>query len=267
MSTTIPVGFAALPLPIVQLSLAAVLKCGQSFRWNILPLLDTCPPQESSFVPTHEYRLCLRDRVICLRQNPETLFFRAHFPFPTATGEEEAARNAETLAWIKDYFQLDVDLTKLYSEWSQRDPVFAGVKARFSGIRMLRQDPWENLISCVSWQALNDEKALIHLIVLYARQTITSLVSPEWLNLCASNTLRLYSPCHLLCPMKAIWRTSHRLDRMIVLLAFTPALVESARHTIRFHRPLSWLLLASRQCCALWASVTGRSTFSVQRRF
>ena len=59
----------------------------------------------------------------------------------------EAARDAETLLWLKDYFQLDVDLIRLYNEWSEKDPVFAKLRGRFEGIRMLRQDPWENLIS------------------------------------------------------------------------------------------------------------------------
>ncbi|KAF7973402.1 hypothetical protein HWV62_15193 [Athelia sp. TMB] len=55
--------------------------------------------------------------------------------------------DAETLAWLRDYFQLDIDLMKLYDDWSTRDPVFRKLRDRFSGIRMLRQDPWENLVS------------------------------------------------------------------------------------------------------------------------
>jgi N-glycosylase/DNA lyase len=137
-----PLGFHALPLPLAQLSLAAVLKCGQSFRWSIYPLHPTLPLD-----PSHEYRLCLQDRVVCLRQSPDTLFYRTVFPDPPASPEVESARDAATLLWLKDYFQLDVDLVKLYDEWSEKDPVFAKLRARFEGIRMLRQDPWENLIS------------------------------------------------------------------------------------------------------------------------
>ncbi|KAI0293100.1 DNA glycosylase [Russula brevipes] len=131
-----PLGFRALPLPLAQLSLAAVLKCGQSFRWSVYPLRAALPSD-----PSHEYRLCLQDRVVCLRQSPDTLFYRSVFPDPSASSEVEAARDAETLLWLDDYFQLDVDLAKLYNEWSERIP--------FEGIRMLRQDPWENLISFI----------------------------------------------------------------------------------------------------------------------
>ena len=140
--TTQP-GFHALPLPLAQLSLAAVLKCGQSFRWSIHSLHPALPSD-----PSHEYRLCLQDRVVCLRQSPDTLFYRAVFPDTSISPDIVTVRDDETLQWLKDYFQLDVDLVELYGEWSDRDPVFAKLRARFEGIRMLRQDPWENLISC-----------------------------------------------------------------------------------------------------------------------
>jgi len=98
--------------------------------------------------PSHEYRLCLQDRVVCLRQSPDRLFYRSVFPGSPVSPELETARDAETLSWLRDYFQLDVDLVGLYDEWSEKDPVFAKLRERFEGIRMLRQDPWENLISC-----------------------------------------------------------------------------------------------------------------------
>lgn len=148
MTSAIPQGFRALPLPLAQLSLAAVLKCGQSFRWSIYPLFAGTPSDPNA--PTHEYRLCLRDRVVCLRQLPDTLLFRTVLPEPTPSPTQQSSSEAETLAWLNDYFQLDIDLVKLYDEWSRRDPVFARFRDRFEGIRMLRQDPWENLISCVS---------------------------------------------------------------------------------------------------------------------
>lgn len=147
MSPVTPCGFRALPIPLVQLSLAAVLKCGQSFRWSIYPLHASAP--SDPHFPTHEYRFCLRDRVICLRQSRDTLFYRTVLPESSRSPSETSQSEAETLAWINDYFQLDVDLVKLYDEWSERDAVFARLRERFEGIRMLRQDPWENLISCV----------------------------------------------------------------------------------------------------------------------
>lgn len=147
MSSVIPHGFRALPIPLVQLSLAAVLKCGQSFRWSIYPLHASVASDPQ--MPTHEYRFCLRDRVVCLRQSPDTLFYRTVLPDSPCSLSKTSQLESETLAWLNDYFQLDVDLVKLYDEWSERDAVFARFRERFEGIRMLRQDPWENLISCV----------------------------------------------------------------------------------------------------------------------
>lgn len=151
MTSTIPKGFHALPLSVAQLSLAAVLKCGQSFRWSILPLPErkTVAEDDNDKLLTHEYRLCLRDRVVCLQQTSSTLFYRSYFSDAAPTPIEEAKREAETLVWLKDYFQLDVDLEKLYKEWALKDAVFTKFQDRFKGIRILRQDPWENLISFI----------------------------------------------------------------------------------------------------------------------
>lgn len=145
---TTPVNFRKIPLSFSQLSLAAVLQCGQSFRWWIFPL--AAPETAQPGHPSHEYRLCLRDRVICLRQSQEALLWDAVFPTAPSSPEETVKRDAETLEWINDYFQLDVDLKELYRTWSERDPIFHGLQERFSGIRILRQDPWENLISYVN---------------------------------------------------------------------------------------------------------------------
>jgi hypothetical protein len=96
-----------------------------------------------------EYRLCLKDRVVCLRQSSDTLFYRSVFPDPQPSLYDYAEREAETLKWLKDYFQLDINLVALYKQWAERDPVFAKFQERFEGIRILRQDPWENLVSSV----------------------------------------------------------------------------------------------------------------------
>lgn len=47
---------------------------------------------------------------------------------------------------IKDYFNLPTKLSDLYLQWSEKDPHFKKIaSAEFHGIRILRQDPWENL--------------------------------------------------------------------------------------------------------------------------
>ena len=147
MTVTIIPGYRCLPLPAIQLSLAVVLQCGQSFRWAIFPLQSN--GSTSPDLPQHEYRLCLRDRVVSLRQNATHVFYKSTFAQPCQSQEEENVREGETLTWLRDYFQLDVDLVQLYDTWAKCDPVFERLKDRFSGVRVLRQDPFECLLSCV----------------------------------------------------------------------------------------------------------------------
>ncbi|EGN93300.1 hypothetical protein SERLA73DRAFT_189864 [Serpula lacrymans var. lacrymans S7.3] len=165
-------GFCELPLPIIQLSLAAVLKCGQSFRWSAFPLHVTTVDAST---PTHEYRLCLRDRVVCLRQTPNFLFYRSVFP-KQLSPTQQAVKETETLAWLRDYFQLEVDLVELYDQWSARDAVFDNLRSRFSGIRMLRQDPWENLISFIC-SSNNNISRITKMVQSLCKQYSTPLLS------------------------------------------------------------------------------------------
>ena len=50
---------------------------------------------------------------------------------------------------LKDYFQLDVDLESLYKQWSLVDPNFSKIAKNYLGVRMLRQDPVENLFAFI----------------------------------------------------------------------------------------------------------------------
>ncbi len=50
---------------------------------------------------------------------------------------------------LKDYFQLHTSLEDLYAKWCKADIIFAAEAGTFSGVRMLRQDPVENLFSFI----------------------------------------------------------------------------------------------------------------------
>ncbi len=169
-------GFHSLPLPVAQLTLSAVLKCGQSFRWHILPL----PFPLADPLMTHEYRFCLRDRVVCLRQSEDTLFYRSVFPTPYLTPDQLVAKEVDTLNWLTNYFQLEVDLIRLYDDWGKRDLVFGRFRDRFAGIRILRQDPWENLVSYVSSRLQQSRDLCQTRLDLYAPRITTLLASARW---------------------------------------------------------------------------------------
>ncbi|KAF7323056.1 N-glycosylase/DNA lyase [Mycena chlorophos] len=121
----------SLPIAKSRLNLSAVLPSGQSFRWNI---------------DGQTYSFCLGDRVVFLKQDADKLYYRTTLPQPF-TRERLCAAEAETASWINDYFNLHVDIDALYARWQARDTAFARISTRFAGIRILRQDPFENLIS------------------------------------------------------------------------------------------------------------------------
>ncbi|KAJ7632708.1 DNA glycosylase [Roridomyces roridus] len=105
--------------------------------WHSLQL-----PQSQLSLAAIEWYASNKTRPLCFI----ALSFRTLSHLPTL---HLSLRNAETLVWLNDYFQLEVDLEKLYLDWAARDKVFSSIETRFAGIRMLRQDPWENLISFI----------------------------------------------------------------------------------------------------------------------
>ncbi|KAH7340213.1 DNA glycosylase [Rhizoctonia solani] len=176
--------FKSIKLPVAQLNLKAVLKCGQSFRWTMVPLdpieqdlIETKPKHEAKphDMPTEEWRLTLEDRVVCLRQTTTELFYRAHFPVESTLNTPSDDQDS-TLLWIREYFQLDIDLQALYADWSKRDPVFQKVAPRFVGIRILRQDPWENLVSfiCSQNNHISRITSMVHSLCIHFSRTVCS---------------------------------------------------------------------------------------------
>lgn len=120
-------------------------------RWHRLPEED-------------EWRCVLRGRIVSLKQDPSYLYYRSYSPRPPsvpalptppastpssrADVESDSAAD-ETLAIITHYFNLSPNLTELYSQWSSSDPNFKKKAPKFTGIRILRQDAWEALISFI----------------------------------------------------------------------------------------------------------------------
>ena len=99
------------------------------------------------------------------------MHYRAIFPV-TAT----APQKDDTAELIRDYFNLDVNLTELYERWSAADAHFLKKAVRFAGIRMLRQDPWENLVSFICSSNNNISRI---------SQMVVCLVSALCLSVCA----------------------------------------------------------------------------------
>ncbi|KAI9484198.1 MAG: DNA glycosylase [Benjaminiella poitrasii] len=102
------------------------LRCGQSFRWKQL---------------NDHWISVLNGKLIVLKETPSSVLYGDY------DGNQEQEK---TIGELRDYFQLDrVSLEECYERWSRLDANFAKKAVHFKGIRILRQDPWENLISFI----------------------------------------------------------------------------------------------------------------------
>lgn len=76
-----------------------------------------------------------------LKQTPKQKRIRTSYKVNNCQEKSDAA--------LKDYFQLQFSLKKLYSEWKTADSNFARVCSKFPGVRILYQDPVENVFSFI----------------------------------------------------------------------------------------------------------------------
>ncbi|CAN3481490.1 N-glycosylase/DNA lyase [Diutina catenulata] len=120
-----------------ELSLARVLRCGQTFRWKQIDGV---------------WFFTTSDRLVLLKQDPSNLYYSQVLKNETEPATSEEAY-AGTLAFLNDYFNLNTKLSDLYSEWNGHHRKFHPKKVSpfdaFPGIRILRQDPWETTVSFI----------------------------------------------------------------------------------------------------------------------
>ncbi len=122
--------------PTSELRLDIVLKCGQSFRWSQQEA-ETTEGGQQPWIGV------LGENVYMLSQTPDAILYKR---FPQ---EDDSSKSSDDEKFLKDYFQLEVNLGSLYKQWARQDPRFAKVGDSFPGIRILRQDPVENLFSFI----------------------------------------------------------------------------------------------------------------------
>jgi N-glycosylase/DNA lyase len=109
--------------PLTPFNLDFALCCGQTFRWD---------KKDDWWCGV------VGEKVLRIRQNGNTLEF------------ENA--NAD---FVKSYFRLRDDLPMVFSYISKDDHIRTAIK-EFRGLRILRQDPWECLISyiCATYKSI-----------------------------------------------------------------------------------------------------------------
>ncbi|KAI8823472.1 DNA N-glycosylase [Fimicolochytrium jonesii] len=133
---TTPGKWESLRVTPADLRLDTTLNCGQSFRW----------------VKTgeEEWTSVLKGKIVSLRQEESDILFKLHeqtagdeFATTAPLESQEAFRPV-----LEDYFQLNVDLKGLYEKWKM-DLNFKKKASFFAGIRILRQDPTENVFTFI----------------------------------------------------------------------------------------------------------------------
>jgi N-glycosylase/DNA lyase len=117
-------------LRIPLFSLRDTLECGQFFRFTKV---------------LHTYLVQSSDRIFSISQKGETLFYEG-------VGEP----------FLIQFFRLDEDLDFIYKEIDQ-DPVIHQAIKKYQGMRLIRQDPWECLLSflCSSAKAISHIRSMI----------------------------------------------------------------------------------------------------------
>ncbi|GAA5828299.1 hypothetical protein JCM5353_003291 [Sporobolomyces roseus] len=153
-----------LPVLPTELQLSTVLKSGQSFRWNRSTTLYATLPDHSSdstspsIAPqseSEEWSFGWQERTVVLRQDDLGLHYRSLYPYnpPDHTAYYSDLERDTTRQLLMDYFQLSIPLAPLYDNWSKTDDKFRKKLekegGRLKGIRVLKQDEWETLVSFI----------------------------------------------------------------------------------------------------------------------
>jgi N-glycosylase/DNA lyase len=114
--------------------------------------LDLTNPTRWQHLPENEeWRCVLYGHLVSLKQDSNFLYYRSVQPssHPSSPSAKEHSDNEHLARIIHHYFNLTPSLTGLYTQWSLNDPNFKKKAAQFTGIRILRQDAWEALVSFI----------------------------------------------------------------------------------------------------------------------
>lgn len=106
--------------------------------------------------------MTLHNRLIYLRQDSTHLHYRTFSTHGVPVEESKKfsadlskalvipdANKEDTKNLLKHYLNLRPNLTALYEYWSSVDPNFRKRAPKFTGVRILKQDPWEALVGFI----------------------------------------------------------------------------------------------------------------------
>ena len=114
--------------------LAESLESGQAHRWRRLA--------------DGGYSGVLGRYLLHLRQCPDGIEYRAARADAGTMSDADADANAAVSALLSRYFRLDDDIAAIYADIC-RDRRVAEMVARYPGLRILRQEPWECTVAFI----------------------------------------------------------------------------------------------------------------------
>lgn len=123
------------PCTATQLRLDLVLASGQSFRWKQNQL-------------TKIWTGVIGNSVWELKQDGDHVAYFVHDPHTKGSSHKKEVEERYN-AVLEDYFNLNVNVEKLFQQWCKADRHFADVSKTFRGMRTLRLDPVENTFSFI----------------------------------------------------------------------------------------------------------------------
>ena len=140
----------SLGLSAGELKLAHTLPTGQAFGWRR---------------SGDEYHGVLGNAAVAVREHPST---------KCCEWRSALDREADARRRLDDYFRTSTSFEELYAGWSASDERFAAVAPAVRGVRILRQDPFECLISFIC--SSNNNIARITLMLTRLREAFGTAV-------------------------------------------------------------------------------------------
>ena len=145
-----------------ELNLKSTLVNGQCFFWQP--------------VPNNDFKLfsgVYKNSHLYLIENNQGFIEYSEYPENPLMNED-----------LNDYFQLDVDMSKLIDFWNSQDNHFNEISNRIKGLRIIRQEPLPCLISFLCSQNNNISRIT---------QMIYNLTSKYGTYICEKNNIKYYA--------------------------------------------------------------------------
>ncbi|KAL6046735.1 8-oxoguanine glycosylase ogg1 [Balamuthia mandrillaris] len=217
-----------------ELRLDLTLQSGQSFRWRshqLSPFTPSSPSSASSSSSSSGgdgeavvWSGVIGRVVFFLRQHDEsTIHYRflcsdaASSPSSSEVkAEEEAAMEAQAEAALRDYFQLDTSMQQAWLQWTTLNASapnakdkkksesvallshFRDIGPRFYGLRLLRQDPLECLVSFICSQN-NNIGRIMKMVDALCKEYGDCLIAGDYKANCAGMPFHAFPTLQQLC--------------------------------------------------------------------